>query len=221
MFKFFKKLIHTKPKVIVICGPTATGKTALSINIAQKFNGEIISADSRQIYKDLDIGSAKVTREEMNGITHHMIDVADPKEVFSVQQYVSVANSIIQDILRRKKTVIICGGTGMYIDSLVHGTQFPQVAPNPTLRSDLEKKSTDELFSLLKEKDPKRAETIDPYNSVRLIRALEVIDALGVVPKIKKKSKYHVLYIGLDTKKTLLNQRIKQRVINRFEKQKI
>lgn len=215
--KWIKNIFKKKAKIIVICGPTATGKTSLSIDIAKKYNGEVISADSRQVYIGLDIGSAKVTKEEMEGITHHMIDVADPQEVFSIQQYVQMATSIIDDIHRRKKNIIICGGSGMYIDSLIHGTQFPKVPPNNLLRARLEQKSTSELYSLLLEKDPRRAQTIDPDNPVRLVRALEVIDAIGAVPKIKKESKYNVLLIGLDIPKEELNKRIQQRVLDRFE----
>jgi len=213
------KLLTPKPKIIIICGPTATGKTSLSIDIAKKYNGEIISADSRQVYRGLDIGSAKVTTREMDGVRHHMIDVANPQEIFSVQQYIKMGTEIINKILSRKKAVIICGGTGMYIDSLISGAQFPKVAPNPTLRLTLEQKSTTELYSLLKSKDPRRAKTIDPDNPVRLVRALEVINELGVVPKIQKKSKYQTLYIGLDIPTKELYTRIQKRVLDRFENQ--
>lgn len=212
-----KRLLFKKPKIIIICGPTATGKTSLSIDIAKQYYGEIISADSRQIYTGLDIGSAKVTQSEMNGIPHHMIDIADLSEVFSVQQYVKMATDIISDIYARDKTIIVCGGTGMYIDSLIYGTSFPKVPPNYELRKQLEQKSVKELYSMLQKQDPRRAKTIDPDNPVRLVRALEVIDAIGVIPKVTKKSKYTTLYIGLDLPKEQLNERIKQRVIDRFE----
>jgi tRNA dimethylallyltransferase len=219
MFNFLKKIITQKPKIIVICGPTATGKTTLALTLAKKYSGEIISADSRQIYQGLDIGSGKITYAEMQGIRHHMIDVVHPKEIFSVQQYVVMSEIIIREILQRKKTIIICGGTGMYIDSVVYGIDFPKVLPNHALRTERARKSNSELFSLLKEKDPRRAQTIDPHNPVRLIRALEVIDALGVVPEIQKKSKYQTLYIGLDMPKEELNERIQRRVIDRFRNQ--
>ncbi len=218
---WFFNLFTTKPKVIVICGPTATGKTSLSIDIAKQYDGEVISADSRQVYTGLDIGSAKVTEEEMDGIPHYMIDIADPREVFSVQQYVKMATSIIHDIHTRNKTVIVCGGTGMYIDSLIHGTQFPEVPPNYALRAKLEQKPTTELYSLLQQKDPRRAKTIDSDNPVRLVRALEVIDAIGVVPKVQKKSKYTTLYIGLDLPKDQLNERIRKRIVDRFENEEM
>lgn len=207
---------HT-PKIIIICGPTATGKTALSIDLAKKFNAEIISADSRQIYKGLDVGTAKITNKEMKGVPHHMIDIESPINIFSVQQYVSLGTKKINNILSRGNNVIICGGSGMYIDSLINGTQFPTVPPNHELRKKFEQKSPPELYSLLQKKDPRRAKTIDPHNPVRLIRALEVIEALGVVPKIKKKPKYNTLYIGLDIPKKDLNERIKKRIIDRLE----
>ena len=191
---WFVSLFKNKSKIIVICGPTATGKTNLSIHLAKKYNAEIISADSRQIYRGLDIGSAKITPKEMNGVPHHLIDIANPKDSFSVQQYTELGTLTINNILSRNKKVIICGGTGMYIDSLISGTQFPKVPPNQKLRKELESKSTIELYSLLQLKDPRRAKTIDPDNSVRLIRALEVIDVLGIVPKTTKTSKYQTLY---------------------------
>ncbi|MFT7328174.1 MAG: tRNA dimethylallyltransferase [Crocinitomicaceae bacterium] len=216
---WIQNFLRIKPKIVVVLGPTATGKTSLSIAIAKKYNGEVISADSRQVYRGLNIGSAKATVKEMDGIPHHMIDIADPKQIFSVQQYTTQGTKSINNILSRKKTVIICGGTGMYIDSLISGTQFPTVPPNPKLRSKIERKSTTELYSLLKLRDPRRAKTIDPDNPVRLVRALEVIDAIGVVPKTKKTSHYNVLYLGIDISKEELNSRIKKRVVDRFEKQ--
>lgn len=217
--KWLISFVKKKSKIVVICGPTATGKTSLSIALALKYNAEIISADSRQVYTGLDIGSAKVTSAEMKGIPHHMIDIASPLDIFSVQQYVSIATKKINQILSKGKNVIICGGTGMYIDSLISGTQFPQVPPNYELRKKLEKRTNQELFELLKKSDNRRSKTIDPHNSIRLIRALEVIDAIGVVPKIKKKLKYKTLFIGLDLPKETLNKRIETRVIDRFENQ--
>lgn len=215
MFPFLKR----KPKIIVICGPTATGKTSLSIDIAKKYNGEVISADSRQVYTGLDIGSAKVTTEEMDGIPHHMIDVADPKDIFSIAQYITQADIHIKDILQRKKTVIVCGGTGMYIDALISGTHFPKVPPNYPLRARLEKQSETALFQQLQKLDSARAQTIDPYNKVRLVRALEVIDSLGVVPKIKHSQKYTPLFIGLDIEKETHKEIIHTRIRERFENQ--
>lgn len=216
---WFLKLFNSKPKVIVICGPTATGKTALSVALAKCYDGEIISADSRQVYRGLDIGSAKVTTEEMEGIPHYMIDVAEASNIFTVQEYVQQARIYISDIIQRKKTPIICGGTGMYVDALVHNQSFPSVPPNILLRKKLEKLSTEELFNQLQEKDSIRANAIDKHNKVRLVRALEIIDAIGVVPKQKTSLPYKTLFIGLDSQKVELYERIHMRIIERLEKQ--
>ncbi len=206
------------PKLIVILGPTATGKTALSIELAKKYNGEIISADSRQVYKGLDLGTGKVTKKEMAGIPHHLLDVADPKKQFSVAQYITLAEQAIGDILSRGKLPIICGGTGLYIDMLINGTVLPEVPPNEKLRSKLAKKSAEQLFEMLKKIDPARAKTIDQNNPVRLIRAIEIAKAIGKVPTIKNnKPKYDVLKIGLDTDDVNLKSRISTRLKARID----
>ena len=175
LLSLFKK----KPKIIVICGPTATGKTSLAIDLAQQFDGEIISADSRQVYQGLDIGSAKVTKEEMRNIPHHMIDVADPRNRYSVAEYKEEAQKIIDEIISNKKLPIICGGTGMYIDALVFNHSFPEVPENKPLRAKLETKSTEELFTLLLSRDSRRAKSIDKHNKVRLIKNIFFIKYLS------------------------------------------
>lgn len=167
---------------MVIVGPTASGKSDLAVKLAKKFDGEIISADSRQVYKGLNIGSGKITKKEMRGIPHYLLDVANPKKQFSIAQYVTLATDSLQDIINRKKLPIICGGTGFYIDALVGKISIPDVKPNPQLRKKLGKKTALELFKILEKKDPQRAKTIDRYNKVRLIRALEIIEKLGKVP---------------------------------------
>jgi len=204
----------------VILGPTATGKTSLAIELAKRFDGEVISADSRQVYRGLDIGTAKVTEEEMQGIPHHMIDVVNPQERYTVAQFVNTATSIIKDVHSRKKVPIICGGTGMYIDALVYSQSFPQVAPNTKLRAELEKKSTTELFILLKERDQERAQTIDHNNKVRLVRALEIVNDIGSTPQQQKQQlKYKTLCIGLDLPNDVLYQRIHERIVDRLDHQ--
>jgi len=215
---WFKKIFHKKPKIIVVLGPTATGKTSLSIELARRFNGEVISADSRQVYKGLDIGTAKVTKEEMKGIPHHMIDVADPMDRYTVALFVQHARKIISDIYARRKTPIICGGTGLYIDALVMNQSFPEVPPNQDLRQDLESMTTNELFQQLQQKDSIRATTIDRHNRQRLIRALEITNAIGGVPQRKQQHPlYHTLFIGLDLSKDEHNQNIRKRIIERIE----
>ncbi|MFA6416540.1 MAG: tRNA (adenosine(37)-N6)-dimethylallyltransferase MiaA [Candidatus Paceibacterota bacterium] len=208
---------ENQPKIIAILGPTASGKSDLAVWLAKKLDGEVVSADSRQVYRGMDIGTGKVTKKEMAGVPHHLLDVADPKKVFSVDQYQKLAAKAIADILKREKMPIICGGTGFYIDALIDGQVLPAVAPDKKLRATLAKKSVTELFTILKKLDPKRAKTIDPKNPVRLIRAIEIATALGSVPSIKKESKYEVLKIGLNPEPAVLQQRIHLRLIKRLK----
>ncbi len=210
--------MNSKPKLIVVCGPTATGKSDYAVTLAKKINGEIISADSRQVYKGLDIGSGKITKKEMKGVLHHLLDVVSPKKVFTVEQFQKLGKKAISNIFKKGKTPIICGGTGFYIDALVYESNFPAVQPNKLLRAQLEKKSTEELFTLLKEKDTDRAESIDSKNKVRLVRALEIIETIGKVPKIKKESPYDIEWIGLDFPDETLKERIHVRLIKRLKK---
>ncbi len=209
--------MNSKPKIIVVCGPTATGKSDYAVTLAKKISGEIISADSRQVYKGLDIGSGKITKKEMRGVPHHLLDVASLRSVFSVERFQKLGKKAIKDILKRGKTPIICGGTGFYIDALVYESSFPAVQPNKELRAQLEKKSTEELFTLLKEKDADRSESIDSKNKVRLIRALEIVEAIGKVPETKKESPYKIEWIGLDFPDDILKERIHIRLIKRIK----
>ncbi len=205
-----------KPKVLVIVGPTASGKSNLAIQLAKEFGGEIISADSRQVYKGLNIGTGKVTYEEMEGIPHYLLDVADPKERFTVSNFVEKATNAITMIYHSDKFPIIVGGTGFYIDSLA-GQSLPSVPPNPDLREKLEEKSADELFEILREKDPERAESIDPNNKNRLIRSLEIVEELGKVPPLEKAdSPYEFVYIGLQPEEKELERNIRIRLEKRF-----
>ncbi len=206
-----------KPKILVILGPTATGKSDVAVKLAQKFNGEIISADSRQVYKGMDLGTGKITKREMWGIPHYLLDVANPKTQFSVAQFQKLAKDKINEILKRDKLPIICGGTGFYIDTLVNGLHFPEVPANKNLRKKLEKKSVGLLFTMLKKLDPARAKSIDKYNKVRLIRAIEIAQTLGKVPKIKSRHLYDSIYIGLDLPDLALRERINIRLKRRLE----
>lgn len=205
------------PKIIVVCGPTATGKSDEAVLLAKKHNGEVISTDSRQIYKGLDIGSGKITKKEMLGVPHHMLDIASPLRTYSVAQFQKKSEKIIADILRKGKTPIICGGTGFYIDAIIFDKKFPEVKADAVLRKKLSKKSTDELFLELQKKDPRRAKIIDRHNRVRLIRALEIIHALGKVPAVKEKVKYDVTWAYLDFPDALLKERIKLRLHKRLK----
>ena len=214
-----------KSKIIVILGPTASGKSELAVRIARRFNGEIISADSRQVYKELDIGSGKITAKEMRGIPHHLLDIASPKRTFTVSQYQKLAQKAIKQILKRGKIPIICGGTGLYIDSLVYETNFPKVLPQPKLRQKLEKLSTEKLFEKLSKLDPRRSQNIDAKNRRRLIRALEiVITTKSPVPAIpsdsatpKHNEHYEFLKIGIKKSPEELKKRIKKRLLKRLK----
>ena len=208
-----------KPKIISIVGPTASGKSALAIDLALHFDGEVISADSRQVYDELDLGSGKVTTEEMRGVPHHLLDVANLDHIYTGADFAKDANSVISDILNRKKLPIIAGGTFFYIELLKGGSQTAPVEPNPALRTELEQLSNEQLFVKLNNLDPERAQSIDPKNRRRLIRALEIIDSLGKVPTPSKiESNYDFLTIGIKIDKDLLKQRIEQRLNDRLEK---
>lgn len=207
-----------KPKLLVIVGPTASGKTGLSIELAKRFNGEVISADSRQVYRGLDIGSAKVTKEEMAGVPHHLLDVADPKKVYTAADFKQDASAALEDILSRGKLPIICGGTFFYIDTLLGKVSIPEVEPDEELRAELEAKDATELFAILKELDPERANNIEKENPRRLVRAIEVAKQLGSVPALTvEEPKYEVLTIGLKVDMTTHGSTLKQRLVERMD----
>lgn len=205
------------PKAIVILGQTATGKSDLAVLIAKKVNGEIISADSRQIYKGLNIGSGKITKTEMRGVKHHMLDVSSPKRVFSVSQFQKQSKKAVEDMLKRGKVPIICGGTGFYIDTLIENKSLPEVPPNKELRQKLDKKNLSELLKILKNKDPKRFKEIDQKNKRRIIRSIEIANFLGKVPSVKNKPFLKCLKIGLKDSKIDLKNKIKIRLLKRIK----
>ena len=214
-----KQKEQKKGKVIVILGPTASGKSDMAVQLAKKFNGEVISADSRQVYKGLDIGSGKITKREMKGVSHYLLDVASPKRAFSVSEFKRLAEKKIDDILERGKIPIICGGTGFYIQAIVDDLVFPEVTPNEKLRARLADKTTDELFKILKKKDPRRAKEIDPKNPHRLIRAIEIAQTIGEVPRQYGRQygrQYDILQIGIKTDTEKLKERIYTRLIARL-----
>ncbi len=201
-----------KPKVVSVVGPTASGKTDLAVALAEKYNGEVISCDSRQVYRHLDIGTAKVTEEEMHGVPHHLLDVVNVLETYTAADFKSDANSAIADVLARSKTPIIAGGTFFYLDQLRGRGVGPEVPTNESLRETLEELSTEALFTQLQEKDPVRAGSIDPKNKRRLIRALEIIDTLGTVPEMSdSESEFDWFIIGIDVPKNELCARFRKR----------
>ena len=171
------------PKILVICGPTASGKTALAVELALRHHGEVVSADSMQIYRRMDIGTAKPTREEMWGVPHHMLDVADPEEDFSVARYVDMAAKCVDDILSRGKLPILAGGTGLYIDSLLSGRTFAPFQPDSPLRGQLEEQLRREggaaMLARLAQVDPDSAARLHPNDEKRIVRALEVYQSTG------------------------------------------
>lgn len=171
------------PKILVIVGPTASGKTRMAVELAQRHNGEVISADSMQIYRTMDIGTAKPTKEEMGGIPHHMIDVADPEEDFSVARYVEMAARCVDDVLARGKLPIVAGGTGLYIDSLLSGRTFASFSPDSALRGELEQELAEKggqaMLEALAQVDPEAAQRLHPNDHKRIIRALEVYRSTG------------------------------------------
>ena len=214
---------HT-PDCLVICGPTASGKTALAVALAQILNGEVVSADSMQVYRGMDIGTAKPTAEEMQGVPHHMLDVADPWENFSVGRYVAQAIPIMDDILARGKLPIVAGGTGLYIDNLMAGREFAPFAPDTAgVRQQLQQQAREEGLEPLRDKlaqvDPESAQRLHPNDEKRIIRALEVYLTTGTtISQHNRESqaippRYHPLTIGLDfEERPHLWQRIDRRV---------
>ena len=211
-------------KVIVIVGPTASGKTGLSIELAKKYNGEIVSADSMQIYKDMNIATAKPTIEEMCGIKHHLIDFLNPGETYSVGQYVLDAENAISDILSRNKTPIVCGGTGLYVDSLINGINFTEDSSDDKIRNELyqiaETEGIDYLLNVLKEFDPDSYENLSQQRNLRrIIRAIEFYKATGKtitqqnIESQNTSSKFDYLIIGLNADdRQFIYDRINRRV---------
>lgn len=226
-------------KIIAILGPTASGKSDLAIALAKKYNGEIISADSRQVYRGMDIGTGKVTRDKVashhdkyffsKGIRHHLIDVASPKRNYNVTHFVRDAKKAITDIQKRGLLSIICGGTGFWAQALLEGTNFPPVKPDFKFRKKLAKFSAEKLFEILQKKDLARARTIDRHNKTRLIRALEIIETLGKVPSLSTKNQKllpvrqaekteNYLVIALNPAKETLQKNIRERLEKRLKK---
>ena len=210
-----------KPRVIVIVGPTASGKTSLSIELAKKLNGEIISADSMQIYRKMTIGTAKPTKEEMQGIPHHMIDIVEPNEDFNVAMYRKMAEEKIEEILSKNKTPIIVGGTGLYIDTLVNGIEFQDIENDLEYRKQLKQQTqingVDWLFEELRKVDPDAAKVIEKNNIRRVIRALEIYKVTGktkteIDKESIKGSKYDYIIFGLLWNREELYNRINLRV---------
>ena len=195
-------------KILVIVGPTASGKTRMAVELAKAHNGEVVSADSMQIYRRMDIGTAKPTAEEMDGIPHHMIDVADPEEDFSVARYVELASACVDDILARGKLPIVAGGTGLYVDSLLSGRTFAAFSPESALRKELEEELAERggeaMLEELSRVDPEAAARLHPNDHKRIVRALEVYRSTGkTISEHNRETqalppRYEALTIGLN-----------------------
>ncbi len=206
-----------KPKLIVIVGPNASGKSKLGVSLARRFRGEIISADSRQVYRGLTIGTGKIQEREMRGIHHHLLDVASPRRKFSVIEFKKRAEKALSDIVQRGHIPIVVGGTGFWIDTLIYNRTIPEVPPNEALRHNLAQKSPGELLALLKKIDPRRARTIEQENPRRLIRAIEIALSIGRVPELRESSPYKVLWIGIQLPRITHEKRIRMRIASRIK----
>jgi tRNA dimethylallyltransferase len=207
-------------KLIVILGPTASGKSSVAIKLAQKFNGEIISADSRQVYKRMDIGTGKVTKKEQRLVPHHLLDVASPKRQFTVAQFKKLAGKSIKDIASRRKLPFLVGGTAFYIYSVIDNLNLPAAKPDSKLRKDLQNKSAPQLFAMLKKIDPVRARTIDQHNPVRLIRAIEIVKTTGKpvpVSSILHATNNSILILGIQHDLPKLFKMIDKRLDDRLK----
>ena len=211
-----------KPKIIVICGPTASGKTDLSIKLAQKINGEIVSCDSMRIYKDMNIGTAKVTKEEMQGIKHYLVDYVEPTERYNVSRYKKDAINAIEEILSKGKTPIVVGGTGLYINSLVYGIDYPEIETDLEYREELEKRIDIEGLDILYEEavriDSKAMEKISRNDKKRIIRILEIYKETGKTKteleaeSRSKENPYNFYTFAIDFPRDILYERINKRV---------
>jgi tRNA dimethylallyltransferase len=213
-------MIARFPKLVVLLGPTASGKSGLGIALAQHFHGEIVSADSRQVYRGLDIGTAKVTPEEQALVPHHVLDVADPREIYTVAQFQRDAIAAINDILKQSHQPFLVGGSPHYIQAVVDNLDIPHIEPQPELRTNLEKLPLEELMEMLEELDPHSAATIDRNNPRRIIRAIEVCLVSGKLFSQQRKISeplYQSLLLGIEWPREVLYSRIDKRVDERMQ----
>lgn len=204
---------YSKPSILCIAGPTASGKSARAVAEARERGGEIISVDSRQVYRGLDIGTEKITVEEMQGIPHHLIDIREPEEHYSAGDFVADASRLIEQISGRGKLPILAGGTHFYFDALIYGLP-PESPMLPALRAELEGLTDEELMARIVATDPRRAEELDSRNRRRLVRALEIIESKGAVPaRLKDRSPdYEIEWISIDPPSEILRPRIATRL---------
>lgn len=201
----------SKKHVVLVAGPTASGKSKEAVRIAKERNGEVISVDSRQIYRGLDIGTEKTTQEEMDGIPHHLIDIREPSEPYSAGEFVQDAKRLISEISDRGRVPILAGGTHFYFDALLFG--LPEIPQDTLLRKELENLSSDELLAEIKREDPERFAQLDPANRRRLVRAVEIIRTTGRVPARREEPlEYETEWIVINPPREVLRERIDARL---------
>ena len=205
------------PKLIVILGTTACGKSGLGVELARHVGGEIVSADSRQVYRGLDLGTGKVTEEEMGGVPHHLLDVVDPNESYSVAQFQRDAYAAIDDILARGKVPLLVGGTGLYVRAVAEGYTFRDSQPDPALRAELEGKSAEELYAIFREKTGRTLTGGEENNRHRLVRTLEKVLAGEDLTEAPRDPHYQVLQLGMTYPREELCRRIDERLIRRLD----
>lgn len=217
-----------KPFLIAVAGPTASGKSSLALAICEEFAGELISCDSMQIYRRMDIGTAKPTHEEMAHVPHHLIDICEPDEDFSAATFAEVATKAIANVLTREKLPVLCGGTGLYLDSVLKGVDYGEMEPDLAYRAEMqayaEENGAEALHDKLKALDPEAAEAIHPNNIKRVVRALEIIHLSGMTKTewdkqaIRRETPYRETVIALDYRdRETLYRRIEMRVDQMFE----
>lgn len=206
-------------KLIVILGPTASGKTELSVKLAKRFKGEVVSADSRQVYKGMNIGTGKITKKEMQGIPHYLLDVVSPKKRFAVAEYKMLAEKAIARIQKKNRVPFLVGGTGFYIQAVADSIKIPAVKPDWKLRAKLEKRPVSELYKRLRKLDPVRAKSIDKNNPRRLIRALEIVlkSKRPIPPLFQNKPDFKALFLGVKRSKKELEKLIEKRLSKRLK----
>ena len=206
--------MERKPRMIAVVGTNASGKSSLGIRLAAHFGGEVISADSRQVYRGLDLGSGKVTADEMQGVPHHLLDVCEPGSFFSMADFQRLSSEAMDDILARGKTPFLVGGTGLYVDAVCDGYVLSNIEPDLNYRRELEKLSTEELHAMLMQVMPES--TVDPKNRNRVMRVLEKIHDGDVRPDTKE-PRYDVLRLGVTWDRETLCKRIDERLEMRMQ----